>query len=136
MAYYWVQLGDEKDEVIYSNDYRKFKGVMVHATISKEGLHTVDRMYGEVNAESSSGLLLSEVIPSIHAAHGTNFVYQMDNASINKKKEIIEYLEAYGFSFLNYPALSPDLNPVENFSTLLVRRVYADGKSYTNEDVL
>ncbi|KAA6386489.1 MAG: hypothetical protein EZS28_017985 [Streblomastix strix] len=40
-AYYWIQLGDEKDEVIYSKDYGKFKGVMVHATISKEGLLTV-----------------------------------------------------------------------------------------------
>ncbi|KAA6403671.1 MAG: putative Transposable element Tc3 transposase, partial [Streblomastix strix] len=135
-AYYWIQLGDEKDEVIYSKDYGKFKRVIVHATISQEGLLTVDRMYGKMNAESWSGLLLSEVIPSIHAAHGTNFVQQMDKASVHKKKEIIEHLKSCGFSLLNWPAFSPDLNPVESFWALLVRRVYADGKSYTNEDEL
>ncbi|KAA6400369.1 MAG: hypothetical protein EZS28_004103 [Streblomastix strix] len=79
---------------------------MIHATNCKEVLLTVDSMNGKVNPESWSGLLLSKVILSIQAAND--------------------------FSFLNCSALSSDLNPLENFKALLMRRFYVDGRSDTN----
>ena len=33
---------------------------------------------------------------------------------------------------MNWPANSPDLNPVKNLWAILCHSVYADGKQYTN----
>ncbi|KAA6355578.1 MAG: putative Transposable element Tc3 transposase, partial [Streblomastix strix] len=113
-AYYWNSLDEKDEDSTYSKDYRKYKGVMVHATISSAGIFSLDRLQGCITEDVWRELLLSKVLPSIHAAHGEQFKYQMDNASCHKNKETLKDLESYGFSFLDWPALSPDLNPVEN----------------------
>ncbi|KAA6392789.1 MAG: putative Transposable element Tc3 transposase [Streblomastix strix] len=135
-AYYWFCLGEKEDEAIYSKDYGKFKGVMCHLAISSAGILSMDRMLGKVNAESWCELLQSNILPEIHRNHGDAFIYQMDNASVHKKKEVLEFLKKIGLKFLDWPALSPDLNPVENLWALMARRVYADGMSYSNETQL
>ncbi|KAA6360802.1 MAG: hypothetical protein EZS28_043671 [Streblomastix strix] len=135
-AYYWYVL-DEKDyDSICSKDCGKYKGVMMHAIISSAGILSLDRMQGSIIADIWKELLLSKVLPSIHSVHGEQFKYQMDNTSCYKNKETLKDLESYGFSFLDWPALSPDLIPVENKWSIIVRKVYEDGVNYENEEDL
>jgi hypothetical protein len=37
---------------------------------------------------------------------------------------------------MDWPALSPDLNPIENLWGILAREVYADGKQYNSKEEL
>ncbi|KAI5155154.1 hypothetical protein ENBRE01_3494, partial [Enteropsectra breve] len=37
---------------------------------------------------------------------------------------------------MEWPAYSPDLNPIENLWGILVHRVYANGRQFDNEDQL
>ncbi|KAA6394046.1 MAG: putative Transposable element Tc3 transposase [Streblomastix strix] len=113
-AYYWFYLGEKEDEAIFSKDYGKFMGIMCYLAVSRAGILSMDRMLGKVNSESWCELLYSNIILEIHSEHGDAFIYQMDNASVHKKKEVLEFLKKIGFKFLDWPALSPDLNPVVN----------------------
>ncbi|KAA6394965.1 MAG: hypothetical protein EZS28_009505, partial [Streblomastix strix] len=111
-------------------------GVMVHLAISDAGILSCDRITGKLNSDKWETLVCDSVLPSIHEQHSTDFIYQRDNASLHKGKETCEHMEKNGFVFMNWPSLSPDLNPVENIWSLLVRRVCANGVSYVDDDEL
>jgi transposase len=81
-------------------------------------------------------MLFSSALPQIHRYHGTEFVFQQDNASPHRATATLSALEEEEISVLSWPALSPDLNPVENLWAILVRRVYAEGRSYQSDDEL
>lgn len=53
-----------------------------------------------------------------------------DNAPPHRAVKTKEGLEEQSFSTIDWPALSPDLNPIENVWGLLVQKVYVGGKQY------
>ena len=59
-------------------------------------------------------------------------MFQQDNASIRTANITWElFLNNQVHAFL-WPSVSPDLNPMENVWSLLVRAVYANGKQYAS----
>ena len=46
------------------------------------------------------------------------------------------YLEEQGINVITWPALSPDLNPIENIWGIMCQKLYANGKSYHNTNEL
>ncbi|KAG6962143.1 hypothetical protein JG688_00008758 [Phytophthora aleatoria] len=66
----------------------------------------------------------------------TDLAFLHDNASIHASKSTKAFLESSEIEILQWPALSPDLNPIENVWGYLTRDVYSDGKQYmTLEDL-
>ena len=57
-------------------------------------------------------------------------VFQQDNASIHVSKHTLGWFSRHGIDLLDWPALSPDLNPIENVWGSMTRRVYEGGKQY------
>ncbi|KAG3113832.1 hypothetical protein PI125_g6969 [Phytophthora idaei] len=65
-----------------------------------------------------------------HLHHAVDYIYQPDNASIHRSKLTMEFFEEEGIKLLDWPARSPDLNPIENVWAMMARIVYHNGKLY------
>ena len=43
----------------------------------------------------------------------------------------LEWLASKNINVINWPSVSPDLNPIENLWGIMVRKVYANGQQFT-----
>jgi len=74
------------------------------------------------------------LLPFAHANYRYDFVFQQDNASIHTSRETSEWFSDQNMTRLQWPALSPDLNPIENLWAIMARRVYAHGRQFSTRE--
>lgn len=58
------------------------------------------------------------------------FIFQQDNAAIHRSKKTLKFLEDRNIPLLDWPAISPDLNPIENLWGTLSTKVYQHGRQF------
>ena len=75
-------------------------------------------------------MLKSKLLPSGSKIGGKNEIFQQDNASIHTSRQTKHWLANNLIKYFDWPAKSPDLNPIENIWGILARRVYTNGKQY------
>jgi hypothetical protein len=109
---------------------------MVWLALSSAGILHVERIRGKLDAEGYSNMVCGDACAHIHAAHGTDFTLQQDNAPPHRALLTQMTFEEAEIKSLPWSALSPDLNPVENTWAMIVRQLSADGKHYSNEEEL
>ena len=61
--------------------------------------------------------------PSARQLHGDNFIFQNDNDPKHTAHIVKNYLRNQQIEMLEWPPLSPDLNPIENLLAELSRKL-------------
>lgn len=90
--------------------------------ISSEGVGPLVRIYGRVNAETYKQLLQQHVIESLRLSPNQPSIFMQDNAPCHKAKKVISYLKEEEIRVMDWPAQSPDLNPIENVWKMIGER--------------
>lgn len=63
-------------------------------------------------------------------------IFQQDNASCHTSRRTMSWFSDNGVEVMSWPAISPDLNPIENLWAYMQHKVYQGGISFNNEQAL
>lgn len=97
----------------------------------------------KMDAQSYTKFLKDNFIPWYRKQRPASFkkkiILMQDNAPSHAARYTISFLAKFGFKgekLMIWPPASPDLNPIENYWSILKRVIYSGGQQYNSKDEL
>ncbi len=120
----WRKSGEAQNPCCLKSSVKFPQSVMIWATMSSAGVGPLCFLKSTVNAAIYQEILEHFMLPSADKLYGdADFIFQQDLAHAHTAKGTKSWLNDHGVGVLDWPANSPDLNPIENLSGIVKRKM-------------
>ncbi|CAK9804825.1 Transposable element Tc3 transposase [Anthophora quadrimaculata] len=133
-SYYYHDL--RKEERIFSRRQHGGGSVMVWGAISSKGVVDLKVLKGRQNSKTYLEILKTAKIRIFDVVRDNQWIFQQDNAAIHTAKLVKNWFEEQEIICLEWPALSPDVNIIENVWGYLSRKVYINNTQFSSRKEL
>ncbi len=120
----WRNSGEAQNPCCLKSSVKFPQSVMIWAAMSSAGVGPLCFLKSTVNAAIYQEILEHFMLPSADKLYGdADFIFQQDLAPAHTAKGTKSWFNDHGVTVLDWPANSPDLNPIENLRGIFKRKM-------------
>ncbi len=120
----WRKSGEAQNPCCLKSSVKFLQSVMIWAAMSSAGVGPLCFLKSTVNAAIYQEILEHCMLPSADKIYGdADFIFQQDLAPAHTAKGTKSWFNDHGVTVLDWPANSPDLNPIENLWGIVKRKM-------------
>ncbi len=120
----WRKSGEAQNPCCLKSSVKFPQSVMIWAAMSSAGVGPLCFLKSTVNAAIYQEILEHFMLPSADKLYGdADFIFQQDLAPAHTAKATKSWFNNHGVTVLDWPANSPDLNPIENLWGIVKRKM-------------
>ncbi len=120
----WRKSGEAQNPCCLKSSVKFPQSVMIWAAMSSAGVGPLCFLKSTVNAAIYQEILEHFMLPSADKLYGdADFIFQQDLAPAHTATGIKSWFNDHGVTVLDWPANSPDLNPIENLWGIVKRKM-------------
>lgn len=120
----WRKKGEEQNPSCLKSSVKYPQSVMIWGAMSSAGVGKLCFLKCKVTATVYQNVLEDFMIPSAEDLYGdADFIFQQDLAPAHAARSTKTWFDAHAITVLDWPANSPDLNPIENLWGIIKRKM-------------
>ncbi len=120
----WRKSGQTQNPCCLKSSVKFPQSVMIWVAMSSAGVGPLCFLKSTVNAAIYQEILEHFMLPSADKLYGdADFIFQQDLAPAHTAKGTKSWFNDHGVTVLDWPANSPDLNPMENLWGIVKRKM-------------
>ncbi len=120
----WRKSGEAQNPCCLKSSVKFTQSVMIWGAMSSAGVGPLCFLKSTVNAAIYQEILEHFMLPSADKLYGdADFIFQQDLAPAHTAKGTKSWFNDHGVTVLDWPANSPDLNPIENLWGIVKRKM-------------